>query len=61
MTTILFFYFSGVYVMNSKFSRFVLLSGKINRQHLQLALSILALALLVLGGGAPESGGGPGC
>ncbi|GAB4503245.1 MAG: hypothetical protein Fur0043_02370 [Anaerolineales bacterium] len=47
--------------MNAKFSRFVLLSNKINRQHLRLALSILALALLVLGVGAPEAGGGPGC
>jgi len=46
--------------MNSKFSRFVLLTNKINRQHIQLVFSVLALAMLVLGIGAPESGGGPG-
>lgn len=45
--------------MNSKLSRFVLLTSKINRQHIQLALSVLALALLVLGIGAPDAGGGP--
>jgi hypothetical protein len=35
------------------------LSGaKINRQHLQLVLTLIALALLVLGVGAPMDGGG---
>jgi hypothetical protein len=31
---------------------------KINRQHVQLVLVILSLAMLVLGVGAPEDGGG---
>ena len=34
------------------------LGTKINRQHLQLILTIIALALLVLGVGAPMDGGG---
>jgi hypothetical protein len=49
----------GVTSMNGKLSRFVLMSSKINRQHIQLAMSVLALALLALGIGAPEAGGGP--
>jgi len=32
---------------------------KINRQHIQLILTIVALAMLVLGLGAPTDGGGP--
>ena len=39
-------------------SQLILLSTKINRQHLQLALTIFALAMLVLGIGAPMDGGG---
>jgi hypothetical protein len=39
-------------------SQLILLSMKINRQHLQLALTIIALTLLVLGIGAPMDGGG---
>ena len=31
---------------------------KVNRQHLQLILTLIALALLVLGIGAPMDGGG---
>ena len=38
-------------------SRLILLSSKINRQHLQLALSIVALTMLVIGVGAPADGG----
>lgn len=41
-------------------SHLILLSSKINRQHLQLALTIIALAMLVLGIGAPMDGGGVG-
>ena len=41
-------------------SQLILLSTKINRQHLQLILSLVALALLVLGVGAPMDGGGVG-
>ena len=32
---------------------------KINRQHVQLVLMIIALAMLVLGVGAPTDGSGP--
>jgi hypothetical protein len=39
-------------------SQLFLLSTKVNRQHLQLALTIIALAMLVLGIGAPMDGGG---
>ncbi len=44
--------------MNNKFARFALLTSKINRQHIQLAIAILALAMLALGIGAPNDGGG---
>ena len=44
--------------MNNKIARFALFAGKINRQHVQLAFAILALAMLVLGVGAPSAGGG---
>jgi len=46
--------------MNNKIARFALFTGKINRQHIQLAFAILALAMLVLGIGAPSAGGGAG-
>jgi len=42
--------------MNNKFARFALFSAKINRQHIQLILALLALATLVLGIGAPADG-----
>ena len=32
---------------------------KINRQHVQLVLMVIALAMLVLGVGAPTDGSGP--
>jgi hypothetical protein len=44
--------------MNNKFARFALLAAKINRQHVQLALAVVALAMLVLGIGAPADGSG---
>jgi hypothetical protein len=34
------------------------LGSKINRQHIQFILTLIALALLVLGIGAPMDGGG---
>jgi hypothetical protein len=34
------------------------LGTKFNRQHMQLILTLIALALLVLGVGAPMDGGG---
>ena len=43
--------------MKEKFARFVLLTSKVNRQHIQFALAILALVVLVLGIGAPADGG----
>ncbi len=44
--------------MNNKIARFALFASKINRQHVQLAFSILALGMLVLGIGAPLDSGG---
>ena len=44
--------------MKNTFARFSMLASKINRQHIQMLLAILALAMLVLGIGAPASGGG---
>ncbi len=46
--------------MNKKFAPVAMLASKINRQHLQLLLALLALAMLVLGVGAPSDGGGSG-
>ena len=46
--------------MNNKIARFTLFVGKINRQHVQLAFAILALAMLVLGVGAPSTGSNSG-
>ena len=44
--------------MNNTLARFSMLASKINRQHIQMVLAILALAMLVLGIGAPSDGGG---
>jgi hypothetical protein len=44
--------------MKNAFARLALSAQKINRQHIQLALVILSLTMLVLGVGAPEDGGG---
>jgi len=44
--------------MKNKLMQLSLLIHKINRKHIQLAFALLALAMLVLGAGAPESGGG---
>ena len=43
--------------MNNKFAQFAMLSNKVNRQHIQIAFAVLALAMLVLGIGAPGDGG----
>jgi hypothetical protein len=45
--------------MNNKFAFVALSVNKINRQHIQLVLTLIALAMLVLGVGAPNDGGGP--
>ena len=39
-------------------NQLVLLGTKLNRQHLQLILTLIALTMLVLGVGAPMDGGG---
>jgi hypothetical protein len=44
--------------MKNKLFQLSLAINKINRQHVQLAFALIALALLVLGAGAPEEGGG---
>ena len=44
--------------MKNTFARFSMLVSKVNRQHIQMVLAILALAMLVLGIGAPLDGGG---
>ncbi len=46
--------------MNQKFAPVAVFASKINRQHIQILLALLALAMLVLGVGAPSDGGGPG-
>lgn len=43
--------------MNSKLDKFAFL-GTINRQHVQLVLAVVSLAMLILGIGAPSDGGG---
>ncbi len=45
--------------MNNKFAQFALFTGKIDRRHVQIFFAVLALAMLVLGVGAPSEGGGP--
>ncbi len=44
--------------MKNQIAQFAVLSSKINRQHIQFVLAILALAMLLLGIGAPLDGGG---
>ena len=44
--------------MKTAFNQFVLFTSKINKTHIQFAFMLLALALLVLGAGAPEDVGG---
>jgi hypothetical protein len=43
--------------MKNNLAHFALLSSKINRQHIQIFFAVLALAMLVLGIGAPGDGG----
>jgi hypothetical protein len=43
--------------MKKQFARLSLALSKINRQHIQLVLAVMALAMLVLGAGAPDDGG----
>jgi hypothetical protein len=43
--------------MKNQLSKLFVLSQKINRQHIQVAFTLLALVLFVLGAGAPSDGG----
>ena len=53
------FYRKG-YIMKNKLTQLFTISNKINRTHIQMIFAILALAMLVLGAGAPTIGGGGG-
>jgi hypothetical protein len=44
--------------MNKMLARFFEFGNKVDQQHIQLVLVVLALAMLVLGVGAPSDGGG---
>ncbi len=44
--------------MNRKLANLAFLGHRINRQHVQLLVVILTLAMLILGIGAPADGGG---
>ncbi len=44
--------------MNNKLTRLFISTNKINRKYVQMVFAILALAMLVLGAGAPAIGGG---
>jgi hypothetical protein len=46
--------------MKNKIARLSLTISKINKNHLQMAFTVLALAMLVLGAGAPDDVGGLG-
>jgi hypothetical protein len=43
--------------MKTTFAKFAIASSKVNRHHIQMAFAVLALAMLVLGIGAPVDGG----
>lgn len=45
--------------MKNKLSLLVFSAQKINRQHIQLVFTLIALIMLVLGVGAPADGPGP--
>ena len=45
--------------MKNNLAKLVLLGNRINRQHVQLIVVVLSLALLILGIGAPADAGGP--
>lgn len=44
--------------MKNKLNQLFVLPSKIQRHHIQLAFTLLALVMLVLGAGAPDDGGG---
>jgi hypothetical protein len=43
--------------MKINFAKLFIFTQKINRQHIQVAFTLLALVLFVLGAGAPSDGG----
>ncbi len=45
--------------MKKKLAQIAFLGSKIRRRDIQLILALLALAMLILGVGAPSDGGGP--
>jgi len=46
--------------MKNTFNQLVLSISKINKTHIQFAMMLLAVVMLVLGAGAPEDVGGSG-
>ena len=44
--------------MKFKLFQLKVLGAKVNKQHIQLILTLIALAMLILGIGAPMDGGG---
>jgi hypothetical protein len=44
--------------MNNRLAQFAMITRHINRQRIQMLFAIAALAMLVLGVGAPSDGGG---
>jgi hypothetical protein len=42
--------------MKNQLAKLFLFTQKVNRQHVQVVLALLALILFVLGAGAPDSG-----
>jgi hypothetical protein len=48
-------------MMKNLFNQIVHLFTKVNKYHIQLFLLIISLILLVIGAGAPDGGGVPGC
>jgi hypothetical protein len=49
-----------MFFMKNKLALLALYAQKLNRQHIQMILLIVSLALLVLGTGAPLADGGVG-
>ncbi len=43
--------------MNKKLAPVAIFASKMNRQHVQILLALVVLAMLVLGVGAPSDGG----
>lgn len=44
--------------MNKKLAPIAIFASKIDRQHIQILMALIALAMLVVGVGAPSDGGG---